>query len=122
MDNNILQLPAERLFAAELEALQAAESHSVPDGWKLSPQSVLTYLTGGSAGDLPITPKYIGNRRLVEIAVATLLTDRALLLLGVLLLDLLDPLRLNRLQDTLASFNGPDHTHRRPSFRQESLS
>lgn len=28
-------------------------------------------------------PKYIGNRRLVEIAIATLATDRALLLLGV---------------------------------------
>ena len=30
-----------------------------------------------------VTPKYIGNRRLVEIAVATLATDRALLLYGV---------------------------------------
>ena len=30
-----------------------------------------------------ITPKYVGNRRLIEIAVATLATDRALLLLGV---------------------------------------
>ena len=30
-----------------------------------------------------ISPKYIGNRRLIETAVATLATDRALLLLGV---------------------------------------
>jgi MoxR-like ATPase len=30
-----------------------------------------------------ISPKYVGNRRLIEIAVATLATDRALLLLGV---------------------------------------
>jgi MoxR-like ATPase len=30
-----------------------------------------------------MTPKYVGDRRLVEIAVATLATDRALLLLGV---------------------------------------
>ena len=30
-----------------------------------------------------ITPKYVGQRRLIEIAVATLATDRALLLLGV---------------------------------------
>jgi MoxR-like ATPase len=30
-----------------------------------------------------VSPKYIGDRRLVEIAVATLATDRALLLLGV---------------------------------------
>jgi MoxR-like ATPase len=38
-------------------------------------------------GTLPdgtvITPKYIGSRRLMEVAVATLATDRALLLLGV---------------------------------------
>ena len=30
-----------------------------------------------------ITPKYVGPRRLIEVAVATLATDRALLLLGV---------------------------------------
>ena len=30
-----------------------------------------------------IRPKYIGSRRLIEVAVATLATDRALLLLGV---------------------------------------
>ena len=30
-----------------------------------------------------ITPKYVGERRLIETAVATLATDRALLLLGV---------------------------------------
>jgi MoxR-like ATPase len=44
----------------------------------------VTYLLGGSLDDgTEITPKYIGSRRLVELAVATLATDRALLLLGV---------------------------------------
>jgi MoxR-like ATPase len=43
---------------------------------------VLTFITGGKAGGKTITPKYIGNRRLVEMAIATLLTDRALLLIG----------------------------------------
>ena len=42
-----------------------------------------TYLLGGEAGGTEITPKYVGSRRLVEVAVATLATDRALLLLGV---------------------------------------
>jgi len=51
-----------------------------PPGWRLSPQAVVTYLLGD--GDR-VTPKYIGQRRLVEVAVATLATDRALLLLGV---------------------------------------
>src|SRR5207253_10618307 len=55
-----------------------------PPGWKLSPQAVVTYLMGGKLkGGIEITPKYIGNRRLIETAVATLATDRALLLLGI---------------------------------------
>jgi MoxR-like ATPase len=45
---------------------------------------VVTYLLGGTAADgTPITPKYVGQRRLIEVAVATLATDRALLILGV---------------------------------------
>ena len=55
-----------------------------PPNWRLSPWAVVTYLLGGSLRDgTSISPKYVGSRRLVEIAVATLATDRALLLLGV---------------------------------------
>ena len=44
----------------------------------------MTYLLGGHAGRrFVVTPKYIGARRLIEIAVATLATDRGLLLYGV---------------------------------------
>jgi MoxR-like ATPase len=71
---------AEQLYAAELAALAAADDRPRPPGWLLSPQAVVTYLIGD--GD-DITPKYIGPRRLMEVAVATLATDRALLLLGV---------------------------------------
>jgi MoxR-like ATPase len=50
----------------------------------LSPWAVVTYVLGGVLPDgTPITPKYIGPRRVVEVAVATLATDRALLLLGL---------------------------------------
>jgi MoxR-like ATPase len=77
-----LRLPAEQLFQDELEALIAAEKHPVPTGWRMSPRSVLTYICGGKAGKKEITPKYIGHQRLVEIAIATLVTDRALLLIG----------------------------------------
>jgi MoxR-like ATPase len=38
---------------------------------------------GATRSGVAISPKYIGNRRLIETAVATLATDRALLLLGV---------------------------------------
>jgi MoxR-like ATPase len=77
-----LREPAERLFAHELEALAANDPHERPPGWKLSPRAALTYVLGGKVGDVVITPKYVGAPRLVEIAIATLATDRALLLLG----------------------------------------
>ena len=70
--------------AAELAALAKADDREKPTRWKLSPWAVVTYLMGGKLKDgTVITPKYVGNRRLIEIAVATLVTDRALLLLGV---------------------------------------
>lgn len=78
----IQRLPAEKLFEQEIAALIAEEKDPIPTGWQMSPKSVLTYICGGMAGDTLITPKYIGNRRLVEICIATLVTDRALLLTG----------------------------------------
>ena len=78
----VLRLPAEQLYQEEIDALIKAERDPVPTGWKMSPRSVLTYIVGGKAGKKEITPKYIGHRRLVEIAIATLVTDRALLLIG----------------------------------------
>jgi MoxR-like ATPase len=77
-----LRQPAETLFAEELDALSKAEKNHVPAGWRMSPRSVLTYICGGKCGKLDITPKYIGHQRLVEIAISTLVTDRALLLVG----------------------------------------
>jgi MoxR-like ATPase len=77
-----LRLPAEQLYEAEIKALIAAERDRIPAGWRMSPRSVVTYITGGKVGKTTITPKYIGNRRLVEIAISTLITDRALLLIG----------------------------------------
>src|SRR5580693_1439595 len=88
MDNGrvtetILRPHAEQEHQAELAALAAADDRPRPPGWRLSPWAVTTYLLGGEAGGTEITPKYVGSRRLVEVAVATLATDRALLLLGV---------------------------------------
>ena len=48
----------------------------------MSARAVHTYICGGKAGKLDVTPKYIGHSRLVEIAISTLVTDRALLLIG----------------------------------------
>jgi len=75
---------AEDEYAVELAALAVGDGLPRPPGWRLSPSAVVTYLLGGLAADgTPVVPKYVGPRRLVEVAVATLATDRALLLLGV---------------------------------------
>jgi len=80
----ILRAHAEQQFANELAALVVSDTKSKPPNWRLSPWAVATYLLGGKAENgVEITPKYIGSRRLMEIAIATLATDRALLLLGV---------------------------------------
>ncbi|MCC9607956.1 AAA family ATPase [Blastopirellula sp. JC732] len=77
-----LRSPAEELYAHEIEALIEQDKYDKPPGWRMSARAVHTYICGGKAGKLDITPKYIGYNRLVEIAIATLVTDRALLLIG----------------------------------------
>lgn len=78
----MLRQPAEVLYAEEIDELIKADKHPRPTGWRMSARSVLTYVCGGKCGKLDITPKYIGHQRLVEIAISTLVTDRALLLIG----------------------------------------
>jgi MoxR-like ATPase len=81
---NVIRQHAETQFAEELEALKKDDQHPRPHQWQLSPHAVLTYLIGGKTrSGFSITPKYIGDKRLMEIAVATLTTDRALLLYGL---------------------------------------
>jgi MoxR-like ATPase len=83
-DEPVLRPHAEQTYAAELAALAAQDERERPPSWLLSPWSVVLYLLGGTLADgTVISPKYVGPRRLVEVAVATLATDRALLLLGV---------------------------------------
>lgn len=81
---DLLRPHAEQQYADELAALARLDDRPRPPSWQLSPWAVVTYLLGGELSDgTVITPKYVGPRRLMEVAVATLATDRALLLLGV---------------------------------------
>ncbi len=81
---DVLRQPAEIVWKAEIDALRGDDNGPKPAGWAMSPRAVVTYLLGGKAADgTEITPKYVGQKRLIETAVATLATDRALLLLGV---------------------------------------
>ncbi len=80
----ILRLHAEQEFAEELAALAQIDDRPRPPNWDLSPWAVATYILGAKLPNgFVVSPKYIGNRYLVEIAIATLATDRALLLFGV---------------------------------------
>jgi MoxR-like ATPase len=81
---SILRAHAEQQFAAELYELEQADRRPRPTNWQLSPWAVATYILGGTLDNgFAIAPKYIGNGRLIEIAIATLTTDRALLLMGI---------------------------------------
>ncbi len=83
-EENVIRRQAEVAFAEELEVLAQQDDRQRPPSWRLSPWAVATYLLGGTLQNgFRISPKYIGQRRLIEMAVATLATDRALLLYGV---------------------------------------
>ncbi len=80
----VLRPHAEQEHAAELAALAAADDRDKPP--QLEPFAVgrrRRTCSAAPSDGFVITPKYVGQRRLIEVAVATLATDRALLLLGV---------------------------------------
>jgi len=81
---SILRAHAEQQFAEELDVLKQIDDRPRPENWTLSPWAVVTYLLGGKLDNgFEVTAKYIGEQRLMEVAVATLATDRGLLLYGV---------------------------------------
>ena len=80
----IIRQHAEIQFSEEIEAIKKQDTSQRPPNWLMSPNGVVTFLMGGKLKNgFTVSPKYIGNRRLIEIAVATLATDRALLLYGL---------------------------------------
>jgi MoxR-like ATPase len=81
---DLLRQHAEEQYAEELDELARSDTRPRPPNWRLSPWAVATYILGGALPNgFPVTPKYIGSRHLIEIAIATLATDRGLLLFGV---------------------------------------
>ncbi|MBU8896671.1 ATPase [Corallococcus sp. H22C18031201] len=79
-----IRLPAETKYKTELDALAAHDSRPRPPGWRLSPRAVETYILGSDTpvGGVKISPKYVGDRSLVQVCIATLASDRALMLVG----------------------------------------
>ena len=81
---SVMRQHAEQQFAEELAELKKADQRQRPENWALSPWAVVQYLMGATLDNgFQVSAKYIGSPRLMEIAVATLATDRALLLYGV---------------------------------------
>jgi MoxR-like ATPase len=98
----MLREPAEMRFAAEWEALRAWDRAPRPPGWLLSPRAVRLFILGtpddgrahpakgkaakgGAAGDgapPAIARKFHGDDALIDRAVVTLMSNRALLLVG----------------------------------------
>ncbi len=78
----VLRRHAEEACADELATLADIPGPR-PYGWSLTPSAVRTFIMGGELADgTVVEPKYIGDVRRVEVAIATLATDRALLLQG----------------------------------------
>jgi MoxR-like ATPase len=75
---------AEAKYEIELTALAASDTGAKPPGWRLSPRAVEAYILGADkpVGGVPITAKYVGHRSLVQVCIATLASDRALMLVG----------------------------------------
>jgi MoxR-like ATPase len=90
-NGDVLRLPAEVIYADQLEALRQNETESPPSSWKIAPRSVLTYIIGGKPLEatiggkkqkVEITRKFFGDTAIVERSIVTLASDRALLLVG----------------------------------------
>ena len=99
LDTNEVQAPPpERAFATELQFLEHADPGPRPPGFRLTPRAVVTFVcgSGGEALKLPkgarppdglpkqlvVSPKFVGDRGIVERSVVTLAGERGLLLVG----------------------------------------
>jgi MoxR-like ATPase len=91
--SDALRLPAEQRHVRELAALAAADTEPRPEGWSLSPRAVTCFVLGSAGAALPVpeavgggevvvSRKFYGHDALVQRAVVTLASDRALLLVG----------------------------------------
>ena len=77
---DIQRPPAERLYAEELQLLAQEDKLPKPPGWKLSAPAARRFILGDP--QLGLQPKFVGQPSLVERALVSLATQRALLLVG----------------------------------------
>ncbi len=89
--DEVLRQPSEILYRAELEALKQNDPDPAPVNWAMSPRAVLMFVLGGKAMkakidgkdvQVQLTRKFFGDDSVVERAIVTLASERALLLVG----------------------------------------
>lgn len=80
MDGQVLRAPAEVTYAAELAALAEADAGPRPEGWRLTPRMVRTFVLGDAK--LGVSRKFYGDDPLIDRCVVTLMSNRGLLLVG----------------------------------------
>ncbi len=80
IDTAILRAPMEQVHAAELAALVKSDSGPKPTGWALSPRAVRSFILGDTK--LGVTRKFYGDDALIDRCIVTLMSSRALLLVG----------------------------------------
>jgi MoxR-like ATPase len=84
----MIKPPVEVQYKEELLALQENDKAKKPANWKLSPQSVRTFILGSkkpllyNGKEYIIQKKYLGNDALVERCIVTLAGNRGLMLVG----------------------------------------
>lgn len=91
-DMEQLREPAEVRHADQIEALRQEDGGERPAAWRLTPKAVLKYIVGakkpvkatidGEKREVAINRKFFGDDGLVERAIVTLASERALLLVG----------------------------------------
>ena len=70
--------PAELLYAKELSRLKKQDRDATPPGWQLSMKAVLQFILGSDSN----APKIVCAPSLIERALVTIASNRALLLIG----------------------------------------
>ena len=76
----ILRASAELRYQDELARLQETDQGRRPEGWRLSPRAVRTFILGDAA--LGVTRKFYGDDPLVDRAIVTLMGNQGLMLVG----------------------------------------
>jgi MoxR-like ATPase len=76
----ILREPAERLYADELARLAADDPYPKPEGWRLSPRSVRSFVLGDP--ERQVRKKFYGDDALIDPSNVTKMSNPGLLLVG----------------------------------------